>query len=257
MEAQDNYNEYFNPEEWEKKHKRGKFFGGFLVVVAGSLYLAKELGSNIPDWVFSWKMLLIAIGLHVAVKEKFRTFGWSFFVLVGGIFLVTQDLMPTCKIENILWPALIIAIGLLIMFKPRRKHRFGKDWRHCGNSRNCKTEDKSTEDRIHFDIVFGGVKKNIVSKNFQGGEMRTIFGGAELNFSQCDMAEKAEIDITQVFGGIKMIIPQHWKVKSEITTVMGGIDDKRQIKNDVVGSEDKILILKGNLVFGGIEIKSI
>ena len=256
METQENYNEYFNPEEWEKKHKRSKFFGGFLVVVAGSLYLAKELGSNIPDWVFSWKMLLIAIGLHVAVKEKFRTFGWSFFVLVGGIFLVTQDLMPTCEIENILWPALIIAIGLFIMFKPRRKFRFGKDWRHCGDNRNSKTEDKSTEDRIHYDIVFGGVKKNIVSKQFEGGEIRSVFGGAELNFSQCDMVDKAEIQITQVFGGIKMIVPSNWKVQSEITTVMGGIDDKRKSESSIVNGDDKLLILKGNLVFGGIEIKS-
>ena len=256
MEAQNNCNEYFNPEEWEQKHKRGKFFGGFLVVVAGCLYLAKELGSNIPDWVFSWKMLLIAIGLHVAVKEKFRTFGWSIFVLVGGIFLVTQDLMPTCEIENILWPALIIAIGLFIMIKPRRKFRFGKDWRHCGDGRNSKTEDKSTEDRIHYDIVFGGVKKNIVSKQFEGGEIRSVFGGAELNFSQCDMVDKAEIQITQVFGGIKMIVPSNWKVQSEITTVMGGIDDKRKSESSIVNGDDKLLILKGNLVFGGIEIKS-
>lgn len=256
MEAQNNCNDYFNPEEWEKKHKRGKFFGGFLVVVAGSLYLAKELGSNIPDWVFTWKMLLIAIGLHVAVKHKLRSFGWVPLILVGSIFLITEDLMPGCEIHSIVWPAAIILIGLFIMFKPRKKHRFGKDWRHCGDGRNSKTEDKSTEDRIHYDIVFGGVKKNIVSKQFEGGEIRSVFGGAELNFSQCDMLDKAEIQITQVFGGIKMIVPSNWKVQSEITTVMGGIDDKRKSESSIVNGDDKLLILKGNLVFGGIEIKS-
>jgi predicted membrane protein len=256
METQENYNEYFDAEEWEKKHKRGKFFGGLLVVVAGCLYLAKELGSNIPDWVFSWKMLLIAIGAHIAVKNKLQTFGWIPFILVGGIFLVTQDLWPDCQIQSIVWPAAVILIGLFIMFKPHKKHRFGKDWRHCGNNKNCKTEDKSTEDRIHYDIVFGGVKKNIVSKKFEGGEIRAVFGGAELNFSQCDMVDKAEIQITQVFGGIKMIVPSNWKVQSEITTVMGGIDDKRKSESSIVDGDDKLLILKGNLVFGGIEIKS-
>jgi predicted membrane protein len=100
------------------------------------------------------------------------------------------------------------------------------------------------------------VKKNIVSKQFEGGEIRSVFGGAELNFSQCDMVDKAEIQITQVFGGIKMIVPSNWKVQSEITTVMGGIDDKRKSESSIVDGDDKLLILKGNLVFGGIEIKS-
>jgi hypothetical protein len=34
----------------EKEHRRGKIFGGVLIVVAGSLFLAKELG-----WEIGWR----------------------------------------------------------------------------------------------------------------------------------------------------------------------------------------------------------
>jgi len=261
METLDNNNENNWVQDWEKVHKRGRYFGGFLVVLAGSLYMAKEMGNPIPEWIFTWKMLLIALGLHIAVKHSFRRLFWLPLVLVGTIFLITQDLAPELTYKNYILPAAVIIVGLFIMFKPRRRwnqnHPHWKKWHKHNYHDGCTRNDMSTEDKIHFDIVFGGVKKNIISKDFQGGQMNIVFGGAELNLSQSDIVDKAEIELRQVFGGIKLIVPEHWKVKSEVTTVMGGIEDKRKPQNTVINEpEKKVLILKGEVIFGGIEIKS-
>ena len=44
-------------------------------------------------------------------------------------------------------------------------------------------------------------------------------------------------------------------ITTEVTTVFGGIEDKRPVIATKIGTS-KVLILKGNTVFGGIEIRS-
>jgi predicted membrane protein len=113
----------------------------------------------------------------------------------------------------------------------------------------------SEDDFVDSTSVFGGANKNIISKNFKGGDLVNIFGGTELNLSQADFTGTAIVELTTIFGGTKFIIPSNWSVKSEVVTIFGGMEDKRNIQGITDGS-DKILLLKGTVIFGGIEIKS-
>lgn len=263
MENQDLNNQ--NEEMWqryEEGHKRGKIFGGFLVVVAGSLFLAKELGADIPHWVLSWKMFLVALGLVLAVKHNFRHTGWIILILIGGAFIV-GDIYPEIAIKQVVWPVLIIMIGLFIIFKPRRrKFRNWEKWESKCQSHqrfSCDREGESIhEDTIDSTSIMGGVKKNILSKNFKGGEVTNIFGGAEINLSQADFEGTITMEITNIFGGTRLIVPANWEISSssDSTSVLGSIEDKRPVHPKTTGSSPKILILKGTTVFGGIEIKS-
>ena len=97
--------------------------------------------------------------------------------------------------------------------------------------------------------------KNILSKDFQGGEVINIFGGTELNFTQADISGKVYIDVTQLFGGIKLIVPPHWQVTSDMAAIFAGIDDKRRPGMNAL-DPDKILVLKGTSIFAGVEIRS-
>ncbi len=260
METEHNNQEQDLRIEWERTQRRGRIMGGLLVMTAGFLFLGKVLGATIPTWVFTWKMLLIAIALQLAVKHAFRRFFWIPLMLVGLSFLIVQDLAPTLEASKFIWPVAIILLGLMVMLKPRKKcEPHYKHWKRYNNykAQHCNADSEvSSEDALRTDIIFSGVKKNIISKDFKGGQIRIIFGGAEINLSQSDIIGSAEIDITQVFGGLKLVVPAHWKVKSEIVTVMAGIEDKRNIQKDFTTDRDKVLVLKGNIVFGGIEIKS-
>lgn len=260
----------------EKSHRRGKVTGGILIVTIGSLFLARELGAEIPFWVFSWKMLLIGLGLILAVKHKFLHPGWILLIAVGGAFLLT-DIYPEIQIKPILWPSLIILLGLVIIFKPRKKNaerrmeqwkRYGRRYgKHHGYQQSdCyqqeykdfyNREESSKEDFIDSTTVMAGVKKNIISKNFKGGEVTNIFGGSELNLSQADFEGTAKLEITQVFGGTKLIVPANWEIRSEQTvTVFGNIEDKRPTHPNTGGEPAKVLIITGTTVFGGIDIRS-
>ena len=114
----------------------------------------------------------------------------------------------------------------------------------------------SEDDYIDSTSVFGGSKRLVLSKNFKGGEVVTVMGGAEINLSQADIQGRAILDVTQVMGGTKIVVPSNWDVKSEMATaILGGIDDKRIIQPSGV-DPNKVLIIKGTSILGGIDIRS-
>lgn len=247
-------------EDWQKRHRRGKFFGGIILVVVGGLLLARQMGTIFPEWLFTWKMLLIVVGIFVGVKHGFRGFGWLIPIFVGGAFMA-QDFYPELNTSHFFWPVLFIIMGLVMIFKPKRswhkhhwrkwEHKHYKHWKHREDW--CREENFS-EDRIETSSVFGSIKKNVISKDFKGGEISCVFGGALIDLSQADITDKAVLEINCVFGGAKLVVPLHWEVQAgELVTVMGGIEDKRS-KQTLNPGSGKVLVLRGNAVFGGIEI---
>src|SRR5690606_38058747 len=102
---------------FERQRRRGQVIGGVFLVGAGLLFLARELGANLPQWLFTWKTLLIALGLVAGAKRSFRPSGWLVAVFVGIGFLLT-DLYPELELGSFLWPAVLIVGGLIIIFQP-------------------------------------------------------------------------------------------------------------------------------------------
>ena len=74
------------------------------------------------------------------------------------------------------------------------------------------------------------------------------------SLTQADFTGVIRMDVTQVMGGTKIIVPAHWEVRSEITAIFAGFEDKRQ--QPAVTNPEKVLILDGTSFFGGIELKN-
>lgn len=243
-----------------RTERHDRFWTGLGLVVVGGFLLARKVGADIPAWVFSWPMILILIGLITGVKSRFRdNYSWLIMIGIGLVFL-TDEAMIEWNIKRYFWPIVIIGAGLIFMLRPRKRwHREKQSQDNFGNQ-NLSLEDKpmagSTEDVIESVSVFAGVQKVVTSKNFKGGEIVCIMGGAEYNLSQADISGPIEIEIVQVFGGTKLIVPPHWEIRSEsVVAIFAGIEDKRAIQPGAF-DPNKVLILKGTTIFGGIEIKS-
>ncbi len=243
-----------NQTKWNEPtpgNRSGRVMGGLFIIVIGALLLARQTGVYFPHWLFSFPTLIIAIGLYVGFRHSFKGFGWLIPIGIGSVMLANNYYDQ--NIWTFVWPAIIIVIGLTIMFRPSRNR--SKDWQkwHEGN-----IERTSGDDYIDSVVFFGGVKKNIISKNFRGGEAVTVFGGTEINLTQADVNHNIVLDLTQVFGGTKLIVPPHWKIQSEeVVCLFGGVEDKRPILADPnLVDTSKVLVLKGTCVFGGIDIKS-
>ena len=227
------------------ENKSGRMLAGLLVVVVGVLLLARQAGADLPWWLFSWKTMLIAIGLFIGVRHSFRGIGWMFPIAVGGIFLI-EDFMPDVAFHQYIWPTLIIIIGLVMILRPRKLRRKRDRWESF----------HTTDDMVDSVSIFGGSKKNIISKDFKGGDITTFFGGTELDLMQADIQGTVSLDVTQIFGGTKLVVPSNWNIKSEVVCVFGSIEDKRPQAKEPA-DKDKVLRLDGTCLFGGIEIKSL
>lgn len=235
------------------KPQSGRALAGLVIVAVGGVLLARQLGVDIPGWIFGWETMLIVLGIYIGARHNFRDAGWVIPVIIGGVFLF-DDIYYDIHLTRYMWPVLIIGVGLFMILKSRKGS--GKSWTEkYGNS--AAAESSTGEDVIECTTFFGGVKKNIISKTFRGGEAVTVFGGTELNLLQAESTQPIHLELVQIFGGTKLIVPQHWKIHTEeMVTIFGGLNDKRAITTQPVQGEERVLIIKGTCLFGGIDIKS-
>lgn len=236
--------------------KRGidrRNLAAILLIVAGGILFLETfdiVDINLKYYIFSWKTLLIAIGLVVIVSSNNKLPG-IIMVGLGFLFWMPSIFDYNVRLSQIFWPVILIAIGLIIISR-RNKHDFMSKGRNPERS-----EDGSYHSEYIDDVsIFGGGVKRFSSPNLKGGNITAIFGGSEIDLNSTTMAaEGAVIDMFTMFGGTKLIVPGSWQVKSEATSLFGGFTDKRHIKPDQVFG-DKVLLIKGVVVFGGVEIKN-
>jgi len=259
----------------QKKPRNNKVLMGVVLLLVGGALLIHQLNLLLfPSWLISWPMLLVAFGVYNCAKHNFRNSGWLIITRVGMVWLLNEAI-PGHDVGRVTWPVGIIIFGLwMIMRKGNRWEKTGLedkwDWRKqpippVTPDPNAPVNPDQPytgyvphnygDDYLDAVSVFGGVKKTILSKDFKGGDIVNIFGGAELDLTQADINGRVVLDITQIFGGTKIVVPSNWQVVSDIAAVFASVDDKRLRSTAGAGGE-KILVLKGVSIFAGIDIRS-
>lgn len=243
--------------------RRRPVWAGVFVILIGIVLLLKQYGIIFPNWLFSWPVLLIVFGVYIGLKHNFRGGAWLALILIGTAFLI-DDIMPGWSIGNYIWPLAIICIGLFLIFRPRSRspfrHRCGRRHMHDERWKQYYPNDQGMainepNDYVDITSVFSSIKKMVVSKNFKGGDITNFMGGTEINLTQADIAGSIKIDATNIFGGTKLIVPPTWGVHSDVTSIFGGVEDKRKFVGENI-DRTKIIYLDGTYLFGGIEIRS-
>jgi predicted membrane protein len=278
---------------YNKNPRNGKALAGVILLMAGIILLFREFDFFfIPHWLFTFPMLPIAFGLFIGARSNFRKPAAFLLILFGFILLIDENVSGA---SHFMWPVGIIIFGLWLILRrnssfsfdsanleKRFVHKWDKhnnNWKHWNSgSGSWQNSDEPAADYASSTVppvnpgsfgykhaagddyldtvsVFGGVKKIILSKDFKGGEIVNIFGGAELDFTLAEINGRVVIDIVQIFGGTKIIVPSHWRVVSDLAAVFAGVDDKR-IKNTATADSDKVLVLTGVSIFAGVDIRS-
>ena len=240
---------------------------GVTIMVVGLVLFLRNQGVDIPSWIISWPMLLIVIGLLVGYKRNFNGGGWLAMVLIGGFF--TLGKITDYSFSKYYFSLAFIALGLFLIFKPKRlgkrklnamREKQMADFTDVNQTANSAegyvrtdVEDNDILDSVN---VFGGSHHKIFSKNFKGGDVIAIFGGCDINLTQADFVDTITLDVVALFGGCKIIVPPGWEVKSEVTAIFGGMDDKRTVGPVSTEGTRKIVIIKGVALFGGVDIRN-
>ena len=218
---------------------------GLLVLALGVTWLLHNfgfIGETVWDHIFSWQMLLIAIGIINVANDSSRGLGWIL-IAIGGFFLIGDIYDLPYTFRRAFWPALLIVIGLTLILGSNRLFRR----RHINITKG--------EDFIEEVSLFGGRERQVNSKAFRGGKIVSVFGGSKIDLTQVELAPgDVEIESVSIFGGSTMLVPSDWNVKIEVFNIFGGFGDKRIRAQQVDFS--KTVTIKGVAIFGGGEIKS-
>ncbi len=229
--------------------QNGKLVIGGLLIFVGAILMLSNLNFfdfNMGSYLFSWKSILIYIGLVMLAS---RTNKKPAYILIGiGVFFWLPDIFGYyVRFRDVLWPTIFIGLGLLLIYRQRPPRSISYD-----------ANGHPVEDYSGFlnDVsLFGGGIKIIQSKNFKGGNITAVMGGSEFDLRHVELASKvAVIDVFTVFGGTKFIVPENWTVQSDAISILGGFSDKRAVSMNSTG--DNILVINGLVILGGIEVKS-
>jgi predicted membrane protein len=220
---------------------------GVVLVLAGLFLVIRNTGffpEFIDNVIFSWPMLLVAIGLVLTLGATEKTAG-IIVMAVGGFFMVPLIFRETFHMYNMFWPSIFIIVG--VIFIVSRRHGWN----------TVTTKGIIGDDYVDYVNVFSGGERQVVSQNFKGGKITAVFGGIELDLTKANLASGiSELEIACVFGGATLIVPDDWHVTIEVTPVLGGFSDSRKLSPGRSVDPSKHLLVKGAVVFGGGEVKS-
>ena len=227
----------------EQKSKKRSVLG-LIFITIGSVLIAKKAGiipENISHIIISWQMLLIAIGsFNIIMNKNFRS--GLILISIGIFFILPKMFDIPFDVKDMFWPAIFVVIGV-IMLTVGNRHKIGKS--------------ESSEHYIDMLTIFGGGNRKITSDQFLGGKVTSIFGGSEIDLTGAKLRdEECIVDVFTMFGGAEITVPRGWEVQVDVTSIMGGFDDKRGPVENTTEEKKKVLIIKGFTIFGGGEVKS-
>ncbi len=217
-----------------KNLSSGQLIIGILLIAVGALFLLDNfyiIDFYLPPYLFSWKSILIIIGLLLLANSESKGTG-IVLVLIGLIGFFPE-----------FWPLILVGLGGYIIIR-------NKSGTHA-------VVDEDSNQYFNELSIFGGSNKNFSIKDLKGGKITSIFGGSELYFHDCTLAEgKNVIDLFFMFGGSTLFVPKDWNVQNEVLSLFGGFSDKRRSDPRMVPDPERTLVVKGLIIFGGGEIKS-
>lgn len=220
-----------------------RIFVGILLVVIGIVLIAENL--NLLSWemshvLISWPMLFVALGLFNLARKAYTP---GYVLIAIGLFFLTPRILdvPEHFYRNF-WPAILIIIGVVFLLQWNR------------TPRNFMQTDTTKNDSIDETAIFGGRNISIVNDNFTGGKITSIFGGSKINLLYSKPAPYCVIDVANIFGGTKLIVPEDWNIKVEVVSIFGGFEDRRSASVISRSDPSKIVVIKGSCIFGGGEV---
>jgi predicted membrane protein len=216
---------------------------GFILILKKTTVLPEPLDHFIDNIIFSWQMLLIVIGVITIAGSDNKTPG-IVLICVGGFFMIPQLFTDFFRSFNFFWPSIFIVVGVVLLINSKR----------IGQTLNYTSGSKA--DMIDYINVFSGAERQLITNNFLGGKITSIFGGGEVDLTRSSLAPGDNlIEITCIFGGTTIIVPENWNVILNVTPILGGFSDSRRIGSDVIKDTTRSLTIRGIVIFGGGEIK--
>jgi predicted membrane protein len=226
-----------------KSRSSAVLISGVVFLLLGTTWLLRRLDIDIqlPDWVLSWQMFLIVLGAILSTNSQKKSTGLIFMGL-GTLFLALDLLQISYEFWRLLWPIMLIALGLSLLIKYFRP--------------KTAAQTDAVAGPLNCTAILSGVKKAPTLDIFEGGDFTCIMGGVEVSLLATRLNNgTAVIEVYNVMGGIKIMVPASWSVRFDTQNILGGAEEKRR-NPGISADPNQVLVLKGLNLMGGIEVIS-
>lgn len=255
----------------------------------GGIYLMKKANGVIIGSLFILVGLLYAgSALNLFEFTIFFPGWWTLFIIVPCLYALTRAkedkavplvglLIGICLLINAqnfgfhieFFPMAIAVVCILIGWKlifPQKKSQQSVEYTYNSATGETKTTQEASTDEttsdtrkasgfITVNAVFGGKDVCVDNECFTGADINVVLGGVDLNLKNAIISEDVYINVSSVLGGVDIFVPANVRVVTDgCSTLLGGIDINNSYANFHDADSPK-LIIKGNCVLGGIDIK--
>ena len=235
---------------YRRHNRRSSAVGAVAVIAVGVMLLLNQNGIlRFSDIWRLWPMIFVLAGATRVTQggANARAVG-SLMIGVGVVLELAEFRLIPFDVWQ-LWPVGIIAIGLLLLWKAIRPH---DDEDEAGVPVQATNTSGPIPDSF---AIFGGGEKRVTAPDFARAEILAIFGGYKLDLRKAELKNgHAVIDATAVFGGVEIVVPEHWNVIVRGVGIFGGYVDETHHPSP--GDDPPKLVVKGVALFGGVGVKN-
>jgi len=121
--------------------------------------------------------------------------------------------------------------------------------------RRLPSQGEEADDEIALVLIYTGRDFSSTATAFRGGSVLTWYGGGTIDLRGATLDPAgARLTVRAIFGGLRLLVPETWKVEQRGIAILGGISDTRD--RDEILPDAPTLVLDGFALFGGIGIFS-
>ena len=224
---------------------------GIIFLLLGLYFLLNNfdlIPFQLPDFITSWQVFLILIGLLLLASNE-RRGGGIILVVVGVVFLLPEFFdVSVGEIVRQFWPVAFLIIGAVLLFRRSQEKK----------TISYLDDEQNQREYVDETAILGGSDRLITSTHFRGGRITTLLGGNEVNLVNARLAEgQHELDIFTLFGSTEITVPSDWNIKVDVTSIVGSFEDRRRHRADFLANAPQQLIVKGLILFGSGELTSV
>jgi predicted membrane protein len=223
--------------------KASSVLWGIVLIAAGVVLALNVLNITDIDIFFDgwWTLFIIvpcAIGLFTEREKTGNLIG-----IVIGVFMLLccRDILSFDLIGKLIWPALIILVGLKLVIDALR-----------GNKGKKLLEEmkQNGQTPIYTSAIFGASEQKFDGEVFTGARLTAIFGAVQLDLRNAVIPADCAIQVTTVFGGVDILLPEHINAEVRVSSIFGGTSNPKNHRKDM-----PTVYVTGVCLFGGVQIQ--
>lgn len=218
---------------------------GVVLIAVGAVIALNAVGvTNINVFFDGWWTLFLIVPGVIGLFSEGKKTGSIILICIGAVLLLmAQGVIDSDLVWKLAIPVAVIAIGLKLVLGGIAGAR---------HDEACKKLREESGSLPAYCVTFSGQDISLGGEKFEGAKLDAVFGGIKLDLQNAIIEGDCIIELSAIFGGVDIFVPDNVKVKVKSTSIFGGITNKAKDCN-VEGAPT--VYVNGTCMFGGADIK--